>query len=187
MSIRATWMLAVLVAVAGVFVAYDQTPSGDPGAALSLQAPAPTMPGEAVGRALLDIARHAITSVTLNDATQRVTIEHQDGQWSNARSGQLLEALLDDLEPLRTLDAIELTDTNSLADYGLQPPPLVLTIELADRARPFVLQIGAHNPTSTAVYVRFGDDGPIYVAGALVEWKTRSALRQLGRDAGEES
>jgi len=186
MSVRATFALAVVVGLLAVFVFYDETPTGDAGAALSLAAPQGSTGAAASGRLLFDFATSDITRVNLSDNDLDITLDRPAGVWRNPRAGHILESVLADLAALRTLDEIPTADA-ALPDYGLQPPRLTLTLDLAGRTSPFVLHIGNHNPSATSVYARFGNEGPIYVAGSLVEWKLRTALRQIGRGANEES
>ncbi len=178
MSWRGTLILAVVVAILAFVVLRDTTPSGDPGAALSLLRAPPTAV-TTPGRLLLDIDRSQVEAIVLASGTLRFEARRRHGQWQDPASAPVFDALLDDLSGLRTLDEIAEPESD-LAEYGLQPPRGTLELNLGAGSGAVVLHIGDHNPSTTGVYVRFGDSGPVYVAGALVEWKFRTALKQLG-------
>ena len=178
MNWRGTVILAALVAVLAVVVLRDTTPNREPGAALSLVATTPT-PVTTPGRLIVDFDRSRIEAIVLASGSTRVEARREHGQWQDPSKAPVVDALLDDLSGLRTLDEI-VGPAPNLAEYGLQPPRGTIELSLSGRSDPVVMHIGDHNPSTTAVYIRFGDSGPIYVAGALIEWKLRTALKQFG-------
>jgi len=171
---RATLILAALVALLGIVVWHGSPPSDDPGSAAHDAAARPTPPG----RLVLDIERDAVLEVILSRGEVRVARQRQLGKWQDEVTTRIMEALLDDLSGLRTLDEIP-SATADLAAYGLQPAQGAIEVRLRHRDTPLLVHIGTHNPSTTAVYIRFDDSGPVYLAGSLIAWKLDTVLKQL--------
>jgi Domain of unknown function (DUF4340) len=168
---RGTAVLALLVAVAGAYVWFDTTP-GDttgPSAYGDLPPPTPTPPVQP----LLDAAPADVIAVRLEHAGRRVAVQRADATWK-----PVVDDFLQNLTEIGVLMHIAGGDAH-LQDYGLAPPQSIVELRFRTQRPPLVLQIGDSNPAATGVYLRFGDRGPVVLAGALLVWEFERAFGAL--------
>lgn len=173
---RATLILVALVAATALLVVSGEGIKRQPGAELEIRQAAPAA-APIPGRRVFDVARDAITAITIVKADKRIEVFRQQGGWGQETTTRVVDGLLDDVLGLRTLDEIPVT-TQDLADYGLQPPQATLEISQSN-GQPILLSIGKHNPSATAVYVYFAGKGPVYLVGSLLAWKVDGVARDL--------
>lgn len=177
MSWRVTIVLAVLVVATALFVFTGEDSKQPPGAEIEVGQPVlPTAPTP--GQRILDVSRDTIAAITIIKGDRRVEALRHHGTWGTEATARVVEGLLDDVLGLRTLDEIDVP-ANQLADYGLQPSQAILEVKHGND-QSIRLSIGKHNPSATAVYTCFDDNGPVYLVGALLAWKLDSAVQDLG-------
>ncbi len=176
MSWRVTTALAALVAAMALLVYVGEEGKPPPGAEIAIGQSDPASLATP-GRRVVDVAREAITGITIVKADKRVEALRHQGSWGSETTARVVDGLLDDVLSLRTLDEITV-NAEELADYGLQPPQTTLEVK-QDNGQSLRLSIGKRNPSATAVYVCFDGKAPVYLVGALLAWKVDSAVRDL--------
>lgn len=180
MSARGTLILALLIAVVGAYVWFEEVSpqTASRSTETLLGEPKAVDPNQPV-RHLLDFQPGDTISVRLeHDGTTRAT-ERSGDSWTAASNPAAINDFLQNLAQLAVLMEIPAGATD-LRDYGLEPPQKVVRLQTRGRPAPLVLQIGDRNPSVTGVYVRIGVDGPVVLAGALVAWEFDKAFRALG-------
>lgn len=175
MSTRTTVILLALVLCVGSYLWWEQAagpPSHAPPAVGGSAAPAGPSP---TIRPFFDF--HP-------DQVVRLHLQREGIARSATRAGRdwPSPAIADFLRVLTEIGLIMdiSTDTDQAADYGLQPPRGEAALYLAGDRPPLVLRFGDRNPPSTAIYVQVGANGPIALAGALLDWEFDKAFQALG-------
>jgi hypothetical protein len=180
MGWRGTAGLAVIAVVLGIYLWFEQPPqNNEPGSHNTLEAPQrqPTAPVQP----LLKFTPAEVTGIRLEHGGRTVEAQRRNGMWRNTVPPGAIDDFLHNLTQLAVLSEIPAT-TGDLKDFGLQPAQSILQLQARDRG-PLVLQIGDRNPATTGLYVRVGD-GPVVLAGALVEWEFEKAFRALSAPEG---
>lgn len=175
MGWRGTAGLAVIAVVLGIYLWFEKPPGNSvPRSGDVLQAPQrqPTAPV----RVLLRFTPAAVIGIRLEHGGRTVEAQRGAGGWRSTEPPGAIDDFLHNLTQLAVLSEIPAT-AGDLKDFGLQPAQSVLQLRVRDRG-PLLLQIGDRNPAATGVYVRVGD-GPVVLAGALVEWEFEKAFRAL--------
>ncbi len=175
MSWRGTLTLALLAIILGAYVWFGQ-PAGEEtmrGAEI-LEAPQ-RQPTTALPP-LLEFTPADITAIRLQHDGRTLEVARQDGGWRQTQPPQAIEDFLRNLSRLAVLSEIPATG-GDLKDYGLQPARSLLELQRREHP-PLMLQIGDRNPATTGVYARV-DNGPVVLAGALVEWEFQKIFKAL--------
>jgi len=175
MSARTTVLLAALILLFGSYLWWEER--GGPPDAVPATAgrggPGAAPPPAA--RGFFDFDPAQVTRVRLqHDGSTREAHRSAAG-WPTPAIGEFLRSLTQ-LGVIVDLSQ----DAGQPAEYGLHPPRSEATVYLAGMAQPLVLRIGNRNPPSTGVYVQVGVDGPMGLAGALVDWEFEKAFKGLG-------
>lgn len=89
-----------------------------------------------------------VRAVALSAGARRVRLEREAGGWLDDDVRRALK-LLGDSAPERSFEPVG----RPLAEFGLDPPALTVTVE-RDGAPPFVVHFGAANPLGLARYAR---------------------------------
>jgi hypothetical protein len=179
MGARGTLILALLVVVVGAYLWLEHAPPETQRSNETLLGePRAADPHQPL-RHLVDFQPADVVAVQLQrDGATRQT-ERSGDTWSKTANPAAIKDFLQNLLQLGVLMDIP-TGAGELRDYGLAPPRSVLQLRIGGRPTPLTLQIGDRNPSVTGVYVRLGADGPVVLAGALVEWEFDKAFRALG-------
>jgi hypothetical protein len=177
MGWRGTAALVVIAVVLGIYLWVEEPPGANAPRSAGidiLEAPqrAPTTPAQP----LLKFTPAEVTGIRLEHDGRTVEAERGPGGWRSTDPPGAIDDFLHNLEQLAVLSKIPAT-ANDLKDFGLEPAQSILQLRVRGR-EPLVLQIGDRNPATTGVYVRVGD-GPVVLAGALVEWEFEKAFRAL--------
>jgi hypothetical protein len=180
MGWRGTAGLAVIAVLLGIYLWFDQPSSrGVPRASGTL--PAAQRQPTAPMQLLLAFTPTEVTGISLKHDGRTVEAHRRAGSWRSTEPPGAIDDFLHNLTQLAVLSEIP-TTAGDLKDFGLQPAQSVLQLQMRHRG-PLVLQIGDRNPATTGVYVRVGD-GPVVLAGALVEWEFEKAFRALAAPEG---
>lgn len=180
MGWRSTIVLTLAVILIGGYLWFEDMPTTTPVRPGSIEAQPPhAEPAEAVHK-LLDFQPTDVVELQLQRADQTRTVKRQGGNWQGADDPAVINDFLHSISTLGVLADIP-ASAKELADYGLDPPHGVIEVHLDKQAVPLILQIGDRNPPTTGVYVRFGNNGPVALAGALVEWEFDTVFKRLGR------
>ena len=165
MSARGTLVLALLVAVSGLYLWFDVVRPAEP----ATPDPASKAPGLATPGAepLLALVPEQVTSVRLRQGATTREAQRRTGRWSPDRANGLLDDFLRSLAGLPVLHEIPAAG-GDLGDYGLAPPHGTIELRTADGTDVEVLEVGDRNPPGSAVYVRLVNRGRVVLAGALV-------------------
>jgi hypothetical protein len=180
MNLRSTAILAGAVLVIGTYLWFEEVPSKEPqstrnllGEPLFLPATQPPI------QHFFEFSPRDIIEVRLQHEGETRTARRQDDHWMGTSNPGAIDDFLHSIATLGVVMNISAQPTN-LHDYGLEPPRSVIALGLRSGAQPLVLQIGDRNPSTTGVYIRTGENGPLALAGALVAWEFEKAFRALG-------
>jgi hypothetical protein len=132
-----------------------------------LEAPPPQA---TVGPSLVDATAEAVTAVTLRMQGVVVRAARADNRWRAIEPvgvripSDLIEATVATLTAGQAAERIADTAEQDLAAYGLDAPAATLELSM-DPGRAVTVEVGAQNPTRTAVYARRGDSPAIFLVG----------------------
>ncbi len=123
---------------------------------------------------LASFTTEEVTGFSIRRGDQVITLAKGEGGW---RMNQPVEDRGDEKEIIsllgnvtrakieRTLKAKEET----MGDFGLQDPAIVLTVHLKDKEQPFTLEVGSSTPAGFSVYARRRGEEKILLAPATVK------------------
>lgn len=151
-------VLAMLVGYLTVFDGSDPDPT-----ATDLTSPGPS---------LLGAEASAVSIVTFRKDGRTVRAELEAGRWRAVEPPgvhvppDLIDAAIATLTAGQASEKLSEKPADGLGDYGLDMPSATIEIVVgAPTTPPIAVQIGARNPTQTAVYARRTDDDSIYLVG----------------------
>jgi|SRR5579862_1624303 len=174
MGWRSTLVLVALVITVAAYLWFEDSGPKEPDR-MSAQ---PS--GMATARALPKLVAFepgTVVSIHLRRADVTRTIQRQNGSWQDHDNSAAIDDFLKTLSNLPILMDISSAQRN-LADFGLAPPSGIIVLDTAEN-QTVVLQIGNHNPATTGVYVRSGQNGAVVLVGALVEWEFDNLFKNL--------
>ncbi len=174
MGWRGTFFLALVAGVLGAYVWFEQPPARDDAGGADIIEARPREPTQPV-QPLLTFTPANVAAVRLERDGQVVESERHGEQWQVTDPPGAIEDFLRNLTQLGVLS--EIPGSTDLNEYGLQPPHAMLQLRLRTQST-LLVQIGDRNPATTGVYVRV-DDGPVLLAGALVEWEFDKLFKAL--------
>jgi hypothetical protein len=123
---------------------------------------------------LASFTQDEATAFSIRRGDTVITVRKGEGQW---RMTQPVEDRGDEKEITsllgnitrakieRTLDVKEET----LGDFGLQAPAIVLTVYLKEQEKPFTLEVGSTTPAGFSVYARRPGERKVFVAPSTVK------------------
>jgi hypothetical protein len=175
MGWRGTAALAVTAVVLGIYLWFEKPPGTNAPRSAGILGEPQRQPTTRL-RPLLKFTPAEVTGIVLKHGGRTAETERRDGGWRSTEPPGAIDDFLHNLEQVAVLSEIPAT-AGDLKDFGLQPAQSILQLQVRNRG-PLVLQIGDRNPATTGVYVRVGD-GPVVLAGALVEWEFEKVFRAL--------
>lgn len=179
MGWRGTTLLAAIVLIASLLV-YRDVLRENPEATLAwlLVEAKPTPPSADIER-VLDFDASRVVALRIESDKVQLRVRRDAGGWSQVRDGRAVDQYLASLAQLAVIRRIETPATGTeLSQFGLAPPRGVIEVTL-DSGRALRLLLGDHNPTSTGIYARLGNNGPIVVTGALASWELKKLSNAL--------
>lgn len=130
---------------------------------------------EASKRALLfHFAADDVTGFTVKREQETVRAEKRDGHWylteplavrGDDQKYRELTRYVADLHHTRVIEE----QPQSLEPYGLTRPRLEIQVMLQDQSKPFVLRLGATNPTGGSYYAQVEGRAPIYLVSGVAK------------------
>ncbi|MFQ5881860.1 MAG: DUF4340 domain-containing protein [Candidatus Methylomirabilales bacterium] len=123
---------------------------------------------------LVSFEEQEVTGLRIRRREKAITLSKGGRGWRMSQpvedwgDEQEIAALLGNLTRAkieRTLNA----KGGNLADFGLQEPPIILTVHLKDKERPLVLEVGNTNPAGFSVYARRKGEEEILLAPATLK------------------
>lgn len=172
---RGTATLALLAIVLGAYVWFGPSSGDEAMRSDEILEAAQRQPTAALPP-LLSFTPADVTAIRLERNGRTVEVTRQGAGWRQTQPPGAIDDFLRNLSRLAVLTEIPATG-GDLKDYGLQPARSLLQLQLRGQA-PLVLQIGDRNPATTGVYSRVGN-GPVVLAGALVEWEFQKVFNAL--------
>ena len=118
---------------------------------------------------LVSFQEEEVSSFSIRRGEKVITLERGENGW---RMSEPVEDRADEKEIIallgnvirakteRTLDA----SGDSLADFGLQNPPIIFTVHLKEKETPFILEVGNTTPAGFSVYARRKGEEKILLA-----------------------
>ena len=118
---------------------------------------------------LVSYQEEEVSSFSIRRGEKVITLERGENGW---RMSEPVEDRADEKEIIallgnvirakteRTLDA----SGDSLADFGLQNPPIIFTVHLKEKETPFILEVGNTTPAGFSVYARRKGEEKILLA-----------------------
>ena len=123
---------------------------------------------------LVSYQEEEVSSFSIRRGEKVITLERSENGW---RMSEPVEDRADEKEIIallgnvirakteRTLDA----SGDSLADFGLQNPPIIFTVHLKEKETPFILEVGNTTPAGFSVYARRKGEEKILLAPDTVK------------------
>jgi hypothetical protein len=123
---------------------------------------------------LVSFQEEEVSSFSIRRGEKVITLERGKNGW---RMSEPVEDRADEKEIIallgnvirakteRTLDA----SGDSLADFGLQNPPIIFTVHLKEKETPFILEVGNTTPAGFSVYARRKGEEKILLAPDTVK------------------
>ncbi len=123
---------------------------------------------------LVSYQEEEVSSFSIRRGEKVITLERGENGW---RMSEPVEDRADEKEIIallgnvirakteRTLDA----SGDSLADFGLQNPPIIFTVHLKEKETPFILEVGNTTPAGFSVYARRKGEEKILLAPDTVK------------------
>lgn len=123
---------------------------------------------------LVSFQEEEVSSFSIRRGEKVITLERGENGW---RMSEPVEDRADEKEIIallgnvirakteRTLDA----SGDSLADFGLQTPPIIFTVHLKEKETPFILEVGNTTPAGFSVYARRKGEEKILLAPDTVK------------------
>ena len=71
-----------------------------------------------------------------------------------------------------------------LAQFGLDAPPLSISVVLEGNAQPKTLLIGVDNPTSITLYAKWEHEPRVFLVGSLIRWEMNKEFYNLTNRTG---
>jgi hypothetical protein len=124
-----------------------------------------------VGASLLDAAADAVTAVIFRREGKVVRAGRADRRWRVIEPAgadvpsDLIEATIATLTAGQAAERLTDVPEPELAAYGLDVPSTTLELVMDPAGHSVTVQVGARNPTRTAVYARRGDQPAIFLVG----------------------
>ena len=175
-----TWTRAVLyLAIWGVLSAYYVWFERSP------QTPGTSPEPSAQENRLVPFRAEAVTRLSLDAHGTRLRCELRDGQWSIIEPAgapvpaDLIAAIVATLTELPPVDVVPPTAGARAAEFGLEEHSVRLTLGTArEEVR---LQLGARNPSQTALYARRDGEEEIVLVGLNVQYYVNLLIEALRR------
>ncbi len=127
---------------------------------------------QAVGPSMLATDAAAVQAVTFRKGDRSVRAVLQDRRWRTIEpagaevSSDLIAATIATLTEGQAAEKLAQQPEHDLAAYGLDAPSATVDVVIGDAAtKPVTVEIGARNPTQTAVYARRRDQPAIFLVG----------------------
>jgi len=179
MGRRGTVLLALLLVAVGAFVWLEGPPPEGPQGGQPFDDSVPRLPTQPI-RHLVDIVPGDVTRVRIMRNGETREAERTDSGWRGAGNPTAINDFLHNLTQLGIL--MDIPSDAELTDYGLEPPQSEVRLQLRTAGSPLVLQVGDRNPSTTGVYVRLGENGPVVLAGALAAWEVEKLFNALAAE-----
>lgn len=134
--------------------------------------PIEAVPAQApVGASLLDTAADAVTAVIFRREGKVVRAGREDRRWRVIEPAgadipsDLIEATIATLTAGQAAQRLTDLPEPELAAYGLDVPSTTFELVMGPAGHSVTVQVGARNPTGTAVYARRSDQPAIFLVG----------------------
>jgi hypothetical protein len=178
MGWRGTAALLLLLGATAV-VAYRDAFSDTPHASWSsLIEDASTPPGGDIQR-LLDFSPTQVVALTVQRGGPALSAERTADGWSGGVRPKGVDDFVAALAKLAVI--LQVQKDSPLEAFGLDPPWARIVLRSADGTT-LSLDLGDHNPSSTAVYARLGDSSRITLTGAVIRWEIENVLTVLAAE-----
>jgi hypothetical protein len=178
MTPRKTALLALLVAVVGGYVWFEEVPSPEPPRAPDLLGePRVVAPTETVKR-FFNLVPADVTAIQVQYRGERRSAKRVGTTWEGVVPPGAIDDFLNTIDTLGIVMEIS-EEPKDFVEFGLQPPTSVVALFVERSKEPLLLVLGDRNPATTGVYVRIGEHGPVVLAGALLAWEVEKAFRAL--------
>ncbi len=131
----------------------------------------PTPAQEPIGASLVDAAADAVTSAVFRREGKVVRAGREDRRWRVIEPADadlpsdLIEATIATLTTGQAAERLTDLPGSELAAYGLDVPSTTLELGIDPGGRSVTVQVGARNPTGTAMYARRSDQPAIFLVG----------------------
>ncbi len=125
---------------------------------------------------LLQAGSEAIVSLTLRRGADEVHAVLAGDRWQVLRPTEadvpsdLLSAIVGTLTAGQASEVLAALSGAELAEFGLVDPSAEIEIGFAGGVEAIVVQLGAQNPTGTAVYARRSDRDAVFLVGMNVRY-----------------
>ncbi|MFB3075186.1 MAG: DUF4340 domain-containing protein [Candidatus Methylomirabilales bacterium] len=123
---------------------------------------------------LVSFQEEEVSSFSIRRGEKVITLERGENGW---RMSEPVEDRADEKEIIALLGNVIRAKTertleasgDSLADFGLQNPPIIFTVHLKEKETPFILEVGNTTPAGFSVYARRKGEEKILLAPDTVK------------------
>jgi hypothetical protein len=120
---------------------------------------------------------NGVDAVTVASGTESLRFQKdKDGKFYNLVSPpgkfvphDLMDAMVSLLTSAKSVEVVA-EDTSDLAQFGLDHPKSVLTIESSGQPQPIKIAFGNENPTHTAIYAQIEGIPKVFLLGQNIEY-----------------
>jgi len=176
---RVLQIYAILVLLTGYVLIFERAPSDvDP-----KNVPPP------MEESLLQAAPEAIVSLTVRRSADEVHAVAAGGRWQVLRPAKadvpsdLLSAIVGTLTTGQASEVLASTAGTDLVEFGLVEPSAEIEIGFGEGKKAIRVELGAANPTGTAVYARRSDRDTVFLVGMNVRYYLNLVLEGVRTDA----
>jgi hypothetical protein len=132
---------------------------------------------------------HEFQKITLFKEGTTIIYEKEDGVWWMREPLNIKgsERSADDiiLSILNVVETDPVSDNPSdLAQFGLDAPPLFISVALEGKEQPKTLLLGADNPTSITIYAKWEHEPRVFLVGSLIRWEIKKEFYNLTNRTG---
>jgi hypothetical protein len=118
-----------------------------------------------------------IDAITISSGPESLRFQKdKDGKFYNlvAPAGKfiphdLMDAMVSLLTSAKSVEVVS-DNSNDLAQFGLDHPKSVVTIEAPDKPQPIKIAFGNENPTHTAIYAQIEGVPKVFLLGQNIEY-----------------
>lgn len=172
---RAVLYLGIWAMLSVYYAAFERAP----------QTPAPPAEAAAGGQRFVPLRVDEIVTFALDADGIRLRCERRDGQWQVREPigapvpSDLIAAMIATLTELPPVQIVPLAGAGEVGEFGLDTHAVRVT--LGDREDQVRVQLGARNPSQTAVYARRDGAEDVVLVGLNVQYYVDLLIEALRR------
>ncbi len=127
------------------------------------------LPEQAAPPSVIDVPASRVSAIEVRSPGRAIRATRSGSSWTvegtaGRVTGDLVEALLASLCEAPVVQVVG-TARGAMADFGLDPPSVVISLRLQERDGETTIELGERNPARTAVYARVRGKDEVVLVG----------------------